>query len=195
MGLVLAMAASANLITDGDFEAPDASAWTYVSAGWGSGYAWSTESGGNPGEGAELTWGSGGGNGSQALLQTFNAPGGVSTLEISWDWANVAAGGNGWYEVLLLNGTGASWDGPAAGELIAKEEYGFGTDNNNPSWHAGSASVPVTPGGQYTIGLKAGGNPAGTNSAHFDNVRVIPEPGTVLLGVAGLAFLIRRRRR
>ena len=166
-----------------------------MSAGWGANYAATTEGPGNPGEGAELTWGTGGGSGSQAYLQTFTVPGTWNSLNVKWDWATVAAGGNGWYEVLLLAGTGGSWDGPAPGELLAKEEYGFGPDTTNPDWHAGSAlTVPVTPGAQYTIGLKTGGSPAGTNLGRFDNVVVVPEPGTVLLGMAGLAFLIRRRR-
>lgn len=194
---LVAPAFGANLITDGDFEAPTGAAWTHAGAGWGGNYLASTEAvppyAGN--EAALLGWQGGSGSGSQALLQTFVVPAGVNSLDISWVWKAIKGGGNGWYEVLLLAGTGGSWDGPAAGELLAKMEYGFGPDTVNSNWHAGQVlGKSVTPGATYTIGIKTGGSPANGNQGWFDDVVVTPEPATAaLLALAGLPMLRRRR--
>ena len=56
--------------------------------------------------------------------------------------------------------------------------------------------VNVAAGEELVVGLKVGqGGGAGGNSVAWDNMVVVPEPGTVLLGFAGLALILRRRRR
>jgi hypothetical protein len=187
--------ANAQLLSE-DFESGLAS-WTHVTAGWGSNYESIIASPGASGAGNALRngWANGSGNGSQARLRDIVIPAGVNSIDLSLKWKNIKGGSNGWYEVLLLNNA-ADWDGPSASELLAKEEYGFGSDTVNSTWHDLVVnSIAVTPGATYTIGLKTGGNPADGNQGWFDDLVVTPEPTSLaLLGVAGLPLLFRRRR-
>ncbi|MEP4077208.1 PEP-CTERM sorting domain-containing protein [Haloferula sp.] len=73
----------------------------------------------------------------------------------------------------------------------------FDTTATGTTWETNSLSVAIDPGLsgqllQFGFGSRASGGTA--SGVNYDNVSLIPEPSTALLGLLGLGFLARRRR-
>lgn len=195
LALACAAPAMANLIADGDFEAAGGGAWTVGTAPWGNNQAVDFDAAGPTGQALRLYFNGGSGAGSFAAIQSFTVPAGVTSINIDLDWRTVQGQDNGWYEILLQS-AGSNYDAPAAGDLLMKEEYGFGggTPPHGTWRHETFSNLSVTPGADYQIALKMGGSPGSTNEAWFDNVVVTPEPATMaFLGLSALGLFRRRR--
>lgn len=203
IALVLATAASANLLVNGDWSTGDETGWTRWRAAWGTQETWTVTAGNGQPPPAGFT-DSTNDNGSFGWYQVITTPApGTYTLTADWEGD---VGGGGWAELMLFTvptGTdpsGAADTGVAGDIAFKKDSWGQNTPPNAWGWEAASLSPAtggnagtrtVTTGQDLVVATKTGN----TAAVYFDNINVIPEPGTVLLGFAGLAFLIRRRRR
>jgi len=202
--LLLAPAAEANLVLNGDFSAGLAG-WTAWNAPWGN--VTVTDSGcPNPGNPEPCAYHQVQGAGSGGLWQRIAVPIGV-LLIIDADWTGDVSA-PGWAELIVGEDPGvgnelAFMDGPAGPHVQAKKD-GWGL--NPPAvwpWQTvqlspfgGSTFTHTSASGSIIVGTKAGANP-GNTWACFDNIEVvpIPEPGTMVLLGSGLLGLVAFARR
>ena len=200
MVLFMAAAASANLLVNGDWSTGDETGWTQWRAAWGSGETWAVTAAGptQPEGTADSTTDSA----SFGWYQAITNPG-AGPYTLSADWSG-DVGGGGWAEVMFFTvptGTDPApvADAGAAGDIAAKKDsWGLNTPPNNWGWESaalspatGSFNLTAAAGEDVVVALKAGN----TAVVSWDNLVVVPEPATMLLGISGLALVARRRRR
>ena len=200
--MAMATVAGANLIVNGDFSTGDETGWTQWRANWGSGETWAvTAANGIPAPAGftDSTNDSGSFGWYQAITTPTPGP-----YAMTADWEGTVGGG-GWAEVMFFTvptGTdpaGVADVGNAADVAFKKDSWGL----NPPTtwgWEAANLS-PMTGGNGGFVTVNAGedlvvATKTGNSAAvYFDNIVVVPEPATVVLGFAGLGMLLRRRRR
>ncbi|MBN1442181.1 MAG: IPT/TIG domain-containing protein [Planctomycetes bacterium] len=164
-------------VVNGGFETLDSTGWTEWVSPWALGstydYAWPED----PYDGESSLYLSSP-NASFGVYQEMCVESGVP-VEIDWAWKGATAtGGNGWWEVLIVDAPYSyeAVDDPAGHPetfLAAKWEVGFGGPYPEPSavWEDGVAEL--TPFSDViTIVLKCGSTEGGLVEAWFDAVAV-----------------------
>lgn len=201
--LAVVAPASAGLV-NGDFGTGTEAGWSRWRAPWGSTENWLVD----PANGVPPPCGTlfgGGGNGSFGWFQRIKViPSEVFQLDADWT-GNI--GGAGWAEMMFFSCTSGMSDqdvitridtGNAADIAFKKDSWGM---NPPTQWGWQPASLSPHPGGNHgiihatcdeiVVAMKLGGFPMGWVS--FDNIRLIPEPATMLLLGIPAVFLRRRR--
>lgn len=200
LGFVVAVAlvaggAFGNLLVNGGFESGVTGDWSSSPKAYELNS--SIHGPGAPVEGANYGSMQTGGNDTSPYLvwQTVAVPAGTPALKFSGSWAG---GENGWsadHGVWLFDGTATT--GGSLWEDVLHFDNGQGT-----GWRPFDVTVPAPGGGfagdQATVvygWINGSGGWSNGSATHADalDLTAIPEPGTILLGLAGLALLRRRR--
>ena len=198
---VVCVPAFANLVVNGDFETGDLTGWTPWQASWSV-----SPSIANDGNTLRLS----GSNGSFGVWQAITTvPGQAYTITVNWK-GNLGQTAF-WNEVLFFNDDGRAildqLDGPLNSSVLSKVD-GWGM--NPPTswdWQCAFCGTQWFPSGPQTntivatgttmyVGLKTGAS-QGWADVQFDDVTVVPEPGSLLAlagGLATMAGMLRRRR-
>ena len=195
--VLIAGGAFGNLLVNADFEAGVTADWSSTPKAWEIN---STIHGpGGAAEGANYGSMQTGGNSTAPYLvwQTVSVPAGTPALNFSGSWAGGEAGTwSGDHGVWLFDGTATT--GASLWEDVLHFDAGQGTGG----WRPFDVTVP-TPGGgldgdQATVvfgWINGSGGWSDGSATHGDafDLTAVPEPATMLLGLAGLALLRRRR--
>lgn len=182
--------ASANLLTNGNFNEPASGEWPTGWSGWswGSGWANHENNAGVSYDGSYYLVAGAAGGGGGGFHQTVSAAAGTEyTL-------SVLSGADAWWLptgqmiMFFLNDAGDQV-GVAQANTVDPAVYGENYDIPHP-W-AGYSLTAVAPEGTTQIKVELACNP-GTGSVWFENAVLVPEPLTpALLGLGGL-FMRRR---
>jgi hypothetical protein len=208
---IVSVPAVANMLVNGDFETGDLTGWTAFQSPW-SAPAPIIEVQGAVVCHDAFTLHLRAANSSFGVWQAIKTvPGKKYQIDVCWLGNSQALF---WNEVLLFNDDGRDiydqLDAPAASSVLSKVD-GWGMnppaifDCKSPfdgsQWFPGGphTNVITATGTTMYVGLKAG-TVAGFDGAvelYFDDVSVIPEPGSLLAlvsGIGALGFVIRRRK-
>ncbi|MEJ6780689.1 MAG: PEP-CTERM sorting domain-containing protein [Akkermansiaceae bacterium] len=206
--LVLSASSStaANVVVNGDFSV-DATLFS-ASPGY-------TTSSPNPTTIPSWTWvGTGGGHGVNGTIVGMHSPFGPTDNSATSTWGFLQGSGtaaiaqtiilsaNTTYDISFLaanRGTNAS----AEGQVTIADDSTTYYDSNSTDWDNSAFESVVD---QFSTGVSFDGNvvitlsntsPAGDNTVNYSNIVVdaVPEPSTTaLLGLGGLALILRRRK-
>lgn len=197
---LLCVPSFANMLTNGDFAAGLAG-WTPWQAGWSGAVTIDASAG-------YLRLNSS--NASFGVWQAIpTVPGTPYTITV--DWMANQGQASFWNEVLFFNDDGRAildqLDGPLNSSILAKVDgWGMNPPTSWP-WKSPFDGTQWFPSGPQTntivatgttmyVGLKAGAG-GGWVDLNFDNVKVVPEPSSLLAlagGLATVAGMIRRKR-